>query len=301
MDSYTNDNVNLIPIRGRSGYIFRYDFPEISISSVQYTEGPVGCTYIRFNVDTAGFFCDERGGWPATYATDLSRTGKNLLRGICFAGGSLLGLEAAVGCVREEFKNTSYINLGDCHVVGAIIYSANLLRNAIFPDRDLGRFAVKTIKKNEVYLGQCGAGCSAGGSYYGQGAHFGTYKNIKIFVLTVVNAVGIIYDDDGNVIRNRWELIEKKPSTKNTTLTAVITNVSLDLFELQQLAIQCHTNMAVVIRPFHTMDDGDVLFSVTLNQINQSDIPDFLLEDFFNTCSLITNKAVQNCFEHAKL
>lgn len=88
----TNDNMSLIPKNSKSENVLKFNFPEIEIASVQYDEGPVGCTYIRFCVDNAMFYCDSRGGWPATIATDQSRADKNLIKGICFAGGSLLGL-----------------------------------------------------------------------------------------------------------------------------------------------------------------------------------------------------------------
>ncbi|AGD92820.1 endotype 6-aminohexanoat-oligomer hydrolase [Megavirus lba] len=297
----TNDNINLIPVVSRSERILEFDFPEISIASVEYTEGPTGCTYIRFNVDTASYYVDARGGSVMTYASNHARSNNRAVRGICFAGGSYLGLEALSGCVIEELKMVDYVCVSKCNVTGASLRSANLNYNNIYPDKDLGRFAVQSLQKNHVYLGQVGAGCMAGDGRYGQGAAFATYLGIKIFVLTAVNALGVIYDYNGKILRDRREIIKDDDvldpnSPKNTTLTVVITNLALNAVELEQLSIQCHTNMAVTIRPFHTIGDGDVLFGVTLSQISKKNIEGFNMTKFYELCSETANRAVLNCF-----
>lgn len=317
----TNDNLNLVPVVGKTDKVLKFNFPEISIASVQYNEGPTGSTYIRLNVDNANYYMDSRGGAVNTYASDQRRSNRRTIRGICFSGGSIIGLEAKSGCVIEEMKKINYTDHGKCNVTGATLRSANLDYNYIYPDKNLGRFAVNNLKpdpfkndnnnkseySNEVYLGQVGVGCMAGDGYYGQGAYFKEYKGIKIFVLTGVNALGAIYNEKGEVLRDRWALSGKKSpyiyshnndisTIENTTLTVVITDLTLNLFELQQLAIQCHTNMAVVIRPFHTIGDGDVLFSVTLNKVNRANIKDFRILEFYDVCSQCAKNAVLNCF-----
>ncbi|XWV25369.1 endotype 6-aminohexanoat-oligomer hydrolase [Tupanvirus deep ocean] len=310
----TNDNIILQPVPSRSKRKIEFYFPEISIASVQYNEGPTGCTYIRFNVDKVNYYMDSRGGSVTTIGTDNSRY-NNSIRGICFAGGSVIGLEAITGCTMEEMKKINYTNHSKCNIVGAMLRSANLDYNYIYPDKNLGRFAVNNLipypfndknNNNEcisniVYLGQVGVGCMAGDGFYGQGAYFKEYKGIKIFALAGVNALGAIYNDKGELLKNRWvESNEKSPYVSldgNTTLTTIITDLSLDTAELKQLAVQCHTNMAVNIRPFHTIGDGDVLFSVTLNKINRKYIENFSILEFFDVCSKCTNSAVLNCFD----
>lgn len=307
----TNDNLKLVPVVSKSDKILRFNFPEISIASVQYDEGPCGSTYIRFNVDNARYYMDPRGGAVTTYASDETRSDQRQIRGICFSGGSILGLEAKSGCVIEEMKKNNYTNHGKCNVTGATLRSANLNYNYIYPDKNLGRFAVNNLipdpftttsksndpklQENFVYLGQVGVGCMAGNGYYGQGASFTEYNGIKIFVLTGVNALGAIYNEKGELLRDRWLLTnEKSPYIldQNTTLTAVITDLVLSPIELHQLAIQCHTNMAVVIRPFHTIGDGDVLFTVSLNKIKKKDIN---ILEFYDVCSQCTKNAVLSC------
>jgi 6-aminohexanoate-oligomer endohydrolase len=312
----TNDNICLYPSIGKSNRMIKFNFPEISVASVQYNEGPTGCTYVRFNTNNTRYFMDSRGGSVATFATNNTRSNSKI-RGICFSGGSTLGLETVSGCVMEEMKKINYSDHGKCHVIGTTLRSANLDYNYIYPDKNLGRFAVnnlipypfndnnkdnkQNISENIVYLGQVGVGCMAGDGFYGQGAYFLKYKEIKIFVFSGVNALGTIYNTKGDILKDRWALSnEKSPYVslnENTTLTTVVTDLSLSFTELKQLAIQCHTNMAVIIRPFHTIGDGDVLFSVTLNIIDRSNIKDFNILEFYDVCSKCANSAILNCFD----
>jgi len=305
-DVITNDNLQLIPKISYSHKLLTFNFPEVSIASVEYAEGPTGCTYIRFNVDKTTFHVDARGGAVTTYAADLTRNDKRLIRGICFSGGSILGMEAKSGCVIEEIRQINYSNIGKCHVTGATLRSANLDYNRIYPDKNLGRFAVKNVTPNQIYLGQVGVGCMAGDGFYGQGAAYEEYHGVKILVVSGVNALGVLCNEQGQVVRDRWKLsgnnspyVEVTPAShiENTTLTAVITNLSLNAIELEQLAVQCHTNLAVVIRPFNTIGDGDVLFSVTLHQIQKKDIPNFSLTKFYDVCSQVTKCAILSCYE----
>lgn len=292
----TNDNTKLIPVVSKTNKLLTFDFPEISIASVQYNEGPTGCTYIRFNNNKAVFYCDRRGGYVTTALSDHVRLYKNNIRGICLTGGSFLGVEAISGCIAEELKNINYINYRDCYIIGGTLHSANLYYNRIYPNKKLGRFAVNNVEQNKIYLGQAGAGCMAGNGYYGQGASFRTYKGVKIFALSAVNAAGAIYNEQGQIIRDNKNLYNEDNNGKNTTLTIVITDLSLNYFELEQLSIQCHTNMAVVIKPFNTVSDGDVLFGVSLNEINRENIKNFEIKEFYKICSEMTNDAVLNCF-----
>lgn len=53
------------------------------------------------------------------------------------------------------------------------------------------------------------------------------------------------------------------PENGNTTLTVVVTDATLEPDELRQFGRQVHTSLARAIQPFHTMNDGDVLWAVT--------------------------------------
>ncbi|BCS82790.1 endotype 6-aminohexanoat-oligomer hydrolase [Cotonvirus japonicus] len=299
-DVPSNDNTQLTPTVSQAKRTLEFDFPEISVASVEYSDGPTGCTYVRFNVRVASYYVDPRGGSVMIYASNRSHHGT--IRGICFAGGSYLGLEAMAGCTIEELRSVDYECLSKCLVTGASLRSANLNYNNIYPDKNLGRFAVQNLRNGIVGLGQVGAGRMAGDGQYGQGAAFHIHNGAKIFVLTAVNALGVLYDEKGNIVRDRKKIPindnQLDPSApRNTTLTMVITDLLLTVQELQQLSIQCHGNMAVVIRPFNTEGDGDVLFSVSLGKIDRNTIPGFKIRDFFLKCSEAVNEAVLSCVE----
>ena len=110
---------------------------------------------------------------------------------------------------------------------------------------------------------------------------------MKIAVFTVINALGAIHDRQGQVVRGNWDELtgERRsyaaglaavlsggetavPHKGNTTLTLAITNQKLSPHALRQVARQLHSSMAQMIRPFHTMYDGDVLYMVTTEQVD---------------------------------
>jgi L-aminopeptidase/D-esterase-like protein len=135
----------------------------------------------------------------------------------------------------------------------------------------------------------------------GQGGAFRQVGPTKIAVFTVVNAYGTVVNREGMVVRcghgegaqqcgtiaarlaarvnilgspssARVQSVRpgesgKTGSTKNTTITLVVTNQKLPFWALQRLAMQVHTSMARAIQPFHTVNDGDVLYAVTTKEI----------------------------------
>ncbi len=137
----------------------------------------------------------------------------------------------------------------------------------------------------------------------GQGGAFRQIGPTKIAVFTVVNAVGAVVDRRGRVVRCSYvarqedcgtidgALARRLPKsqlprvsggpdveagtsglTSNTTLTLVVTNQKLEIRELQRLAVQVHESMARGIQPFSTTDDGDTLFAVTTDEVDNSSL-----------------------------
>ena len=135
----------------------------------------------------------------------------------------------------------------------------------------------------------------------GQGGAFRQIGPTKIAVFTVVNAAGLVVDRSGKVVRCR----EMHRGTKcgsaaerlagiidtmvnraagsvsaasamsesrgapsdNTTISLVVTNQKLEWAALNRLAVQVHTSMARGIQPFATASDGDVLYAVTTDEV----------------------------------
>ena len=82
---------------------------------------------------------------------------------LCLAGGSFYGLEAASGVAAEIFikKNFRYGFNDIARVSGAVIYDYPPRDNVIYPDKELGRAAIRAVQKNVFPLGARGAVRSA--------------------------------------------------------------------------------------------------------------------------------------------
>ena len=192
-------------------------------------------------------------------------------------------------------------------VVAAIIYDVGGRRySRITPDDRLGAAALRSAEPGFFPTGSRGAGRFAMQGYYyvrgegvdkfadwphsGQGAAFSSIGPTKIGVFTVVNSLGTIVDRDGRVVRckrnqptGECPLITDKLAsfapisagvktskggpTDNTTLTLVVTNQKMPFWALQRLAVQVHGSMNRAIQPFATQEDGDVLYAVTTDEV----------------------------------
>jgi L-aminopeptidase/D-esterase-like protein len=177
----------------------------------------------------------------------------------------------------------------------------------VTPDDQLGKAALRSAEPGWFPLGARGAGRFAmQGAYYvrgnneadeyagwphsGQGGAFRTIGSTKIGVFTVVNSMGTIVDRNGRVVRCKRNSTEGEcplitdqlkafapiggstdgkhgGPTSNTTLTLVVTNQKLPFAALQRLAVQVHGSMSRAIQPFATEHDGDVLYAVTTDEV----------------------------------
>jgi L-aminopeptidase/D-esterase-like protein len=266
------------------------DFPGLWIGVAEYEEGPTGCTVFHFTQGRVQVVHDVRGGSPGVLGA------QGLAEAICFAGGSAYGLEAACGVQAELLHqrggSTAWQDIAICH--GAIIYDFGPRKNAIYPDRELGRRALREAREGSFPCGPRGAGRSATvgktfgferGEPSGQGGASRAVGGTRIAVFTVVNAVGAVVDRDGNVVRGHYDAATKTRTPLaagmearlaappgNTTLTLVATNQRLDDRVHRQLAAQVHASMARAIQPFHALTDGDVLFAATTNDVENEEL-----------------------------
>ncbi len=301
----SNNDENIIPNLTIREPLLKYDFPGIKIGIAQYEEGPTGCTVFYFDKTEkkknpgAKFYADVRGGAPGVRFHEIGWA-----NAICFAGGSLLGLDACDGVAAELLKLNNYsTGWWEIPVVpGAIIFDFGFRNNSIYPDKELGRSAFLSAREGAFPMGQQGAGRLATvgkgfdytiGELSGQGAAFKTIGDTKILACSVVNAMGAIKDRSGKIVRGNFDTkkkthiklldqlkqleLENKSGNKkglpiNTTLTIVITNQKFDQRSLEQIAKQIHSSMSRAIDPFHTLDDGDVLFMVTTEEIENNQL-----------------------------
>jgi 6-aminohexanoate-oligomer endohydrolase len=317
-----NDSKNLIPITSFNSRYIQFNFPDLYIGIAEYEEGPTGCTVFHFK-DRAKVAIDIQGGGVSSINTPYKLMP---IDAICFAGGSIYGLEASTGVSAELYSRKDYSTQWfDIQLVsGAIIYDYGHRDNSIYPDKRLGRRAINHAIPNKFFTGARGAGRSATvgagfnfthGEPSGQGGAFKQIDNVRIAVFTVVNSLGAIHDKNGNIIRGNLNKVigERYPiSIKeiednlsinnipynipggNTTLSLLVTNLALDDRELLQMGKQVHSSMSRVIRPFHTLFDGDIFYTVSTGKV---------LDNRFNSVSLgaiasdLICDAVWNCFE----
>ena len=122
------------------------------------------------------------------------------------------------------------------------------------------------------------------GETSGQGAAFRQLGETRILAISVVNAVGGIFDRDGTLVRGFLDhetgqrrtlddfmaerLDHETTQPGNTTLTVIVTNQKFDRFTQGQIARQVHVAMGRMIRPFHTIYDGDVMLLVSTEEVD---------------------------------
>jgi hypothetical protein len=141
----SNDTVELVPRTSFEGPELRFELDGLAIGVAEYDEGPTGCTVFLF-ADGAHLSADVRGGSPGIVGGGYEWT-----NAICLAGGSLYGLEATSGVAAELLKQRGYatgwteIPL----VTGAIIFDYGPRDNAVYPDKELGRAAVRAARPGD--------------------------------------------------------------------------------------------------------------------------------------------------------
>ncbi|MFJ5837248.1 P1 family peptidase [Streptomyces shenzhenensis] len=304
----SNDDFHLVPRPSPGQGTVAFDFPGVEVGTAEYPEGPTGTTVVHVPAG-ARMFIDERGG-----AIGLSYGDKQYAHAICLSGGSLYGLGACAG-VADELRTRvdNRVGWNDLKCVsGAIIYDFAARDTAVVPDAALGRAALRMAEPGRFPVGRAGAGISASVGkidwsrceFAGQGAAFRQIGDIKILAATVVNAVGVIVDRDGTVVRGNHDpatgtrrlphldyqdaFAGDGPTTMqgNTTISVLITNVRLDDRALEQLGRQVHGSMHRGIQPFHTNLDGDTLFTLTTDEVDLPTTPSRIGAGALNSAGL---------------
>jgi L-aminopeptidase/D-esterase-like protein len=135
-------------------------------------------------------------------------------------------------------------------------------------------------------------------------------------VFTVVNAYGAIVDRKGDVVRGNRDVDTGKhrraedvvaqtgaydpPAgrargiTQNTNLTLLVTDQKLDPLQLRSIARQVHASMARAIQPFNTRWDGDILFAVSTQKVDNAALDEVSLGLI---ASELAWDAVLGCFD----
>jgi hypothetical protein len=302
MNNKNNDNMILKPKKSKSKNYIKLKFPDISVSQCEYSEGPVGLTFIRYIGNKYMVVYKSSRGGACQQINMIQPASWYNLNGINISGGGSLGLESTMGICAESFKHNNYnYDPGRELYNGSMIWTNNLLPNnnkpKIYPDIKLGRYAFNK-KNKKLYNGQVGAGLS---SNHGQGWAYKEIGDIKILVLTVNNSVGAIYKNDkiihypNNASNKNEKFLDFLDFSKfaNSNTVVLITNLILFWPELEILNNQLVVSIGDTIKPFNTNADNDHLYVCSTMQIEQKH--DSYENLKFNIeCSKVLKEAILN-------
>ena len=222
-----------------------------------------------------------------------------MIQGICLAGGSAFGLEAASGVRRHLERIGSGFVFGRARipiVPSAILFDLGIGSPTIRPTREMGEAAAKAANDGPVAEGCVGAGTGAtvgkmAGMKQAMKAGIGTFTvelpgGVLVSALAAVNAYGDVLDPhNGQILAGarksaaskefiNTELALKmrtaapKPQGGNTTLVTVVTNAKLTKLECTKLAQLSQHGMVRTIRPVHTSVDGDSIFALSAGSLS---------------------------------
>lgn len=278
--------------------IFMNGINRFRIGHSQDIEAATGCTVVLCPEGaTAGV--DVRGGAPGTRETDLLNP-INLvdqIHGIMLAGGSAYGLDAAGG-VMQYLEERGYgfdVQVAKVPIVSsAVLFDLPVGNPYRRPDAAMGYQACVNAKTSNLKVGSVGVGTGATiGKLKGYeqamkgGIGFSTLEagKLKVHALVAVNALGDVVDPvtgkivaglrtvDGKALAGTEETMiadgsDKKVSfSGNTSLGVVMTNAKMDKVQATKVASMAQDGLARVIRPCHTMMDGDTIFALSSGEV----------------------------------
>ena len=267
------------------------DVPGIEVGHAQDDDALTGCTVILCRKGAVAGV-DVRGGAPGTRETDLINP-INLVEkvhAVVLAGGSAYGLDAASGVMRYLEENKIGLNTGPALVPivpAAILYDLNTGRADVRPDAAMGYRAAASASSVNSAQGNVGAGTGASlgkmrGIKYAMKSGIGTasmkLKDVIIGAIVAVNPSGDVIDPKtGNTIAGMrsgstlaWMKSGKTRSAirSNTVIGVIATNAKLTKAQAAKVAQMAQDGLAQVIRPAHTMFDGDTIFALSTGKEN---------------------------------
>ena len=270
------------------------DIPGIKVGHVSDLKAMTGCTAILFENGAVGGV-DVRGSATGTQELDtlnpLHVTDR--IHGICLAGRSAFGLEAASGVRRYlEAKKIGFAagRFVVPIVPAAILFDLPMGDASVRPTREMGEAAAAAATDQTVEEGCVGAGTGATvGKMFGMDramkSGIGTFTmqagGALVSALVAVNALGDVLDPHtGKIVagarksKESHEFIDSAAAMiagktagftrSNTTLAVVATNAKLSKTGATKLAQLASLGMTRAISPVNTMSDGDLVFGVSV-------------------------------------
>ena len=272
------------------------DIPGLLVGHATDLDAITGCTVILV---PAGAVCgvDIRGAASGTQEIEtlspLHVT--ESIHGLCLAGGSAYGLEAASGVRRFlEEKGIGFATRAARVpiVPSAILYDLGIGKATVRPTREMGYLAASRATDAAVAEGNVGAGTGATvGKLFGMARAMkggaGTHtvalgRDLLVSALAIVNAFGDVRDPaTGKILAGARQAGSKRDFAgtaeqikrgaaasfkgPNTTLVVVATNARLTKVTATKVAQLAQAGLTQAIWPAHTMIDGDVIFCLSPN------------------------------------
>ncbi len=267
------------------------------IGHAQDELGGTGCSVILCSQGaTAGV--DVRGGGPATRETDLLNP-KNMVQqihAVTLSGGSAFGLEASSGVMQYLSEHEIGFDLKGIYipiVCQASLFDCGLGNMKAYPNKEMGYQACINAQTTQEVQGNVGAGTGASvgkafGFEHAMKTGIGTCAlqvgDIQVGAIVALNACGDIYRPNSNDLlagaydyekqefmyteQRLLDQMEMNTSPhENTTIACVITNADLNKAQMNKLASISHNGYAHCIRPVHTSNDGDTIFTMSTNEV----------------------------------
>ena len=271
------------------------DIPGVRVGHISDFEAITGCTAILVEGGAVAGV-DIRGS--ATGSQELDALSPlhitPHIHGICLAGGSAFGLEAASGVRNYLEEHGTGFAFGGARVPivpAAILFDLGIGKPAVRPTREMGYAAAKAATTDAVVEGSVGAGTGATvGKLRGLAqcmkGGIGSFtvklgSNVLVSALVATNAYGDVIDpktarvvagarkskesrdfiDTTEAIRSGARLSQP---AGNTTLGVVATNARLTKAQATRLAALAQHGMVRTISPVHTLGDGDLVFAMSV-------------------------------------
>lgn len=263
------------------------DVPGLAVGHWTDAAAMTGCTVVLPPPDTVAS-CEVRGGAPGTRSTDILQPGTiiEVAHAVVLTGGSAFGLATAGGVERFLEERGIGSEVGPVRVPtvpAAVIFDLGVGDPTRRPGIEEG-YAACLAASAEVREGRIGAGTGATvaklwGPERGVPGGIGTWSvrdgDLVVGALFVVNAVGEVVGEDGHVLagprlepgERREDLVEQLQPAANTTIGVVATNAAMSKADARRLARVAHDALDVVIRPAHTLYDGDTVFALATQQV----------------------------------
>ncbi|HEX6557366.1 MAG TPA: P1 family peptidase [Ktedonobacteraceae bacterium] len=263
------------------------DIPGIRVGHDTNLEAGTGCTVILCDTPAVGGV-DVRGGAPATRETDLLHPLRMVeeVHAIVLTGGSAFGLDAAGGVMRYLEEHSIGIDVGVAKVPivpAAAILDLGFGSASVRPDAAAGYRSCEQATAEAIPQGTIGAGTGATvGKLLGPGfmmkgglGSASTHMDDGTLVgaIVVVNALGDVIDPQTQQViagaRNPMGGFIASNPFGNTTIAVIATSAYLPKDAINKVAQMAHDGIAQVIRPAHTMFDGDTIFALALGTASQ--------------------------------